>query len=219
VERAQRRRVRQPQRATCDPASPALSPAVYAELARALRAELDALPGDQELVVGDLAGITDGGPRSTAVGEFVRALPDDVVCDAAVAAQHEYSETGPPAPGTDPVAALEGALDERPCSAGMPVWVTESGVGGADAGAPRETAPAALRAQCRALQRDLLRWYADPRVQAAFQYTFRDDPAYPVGLADARLTRTWPAYDLLMAWGGTRAADAAAPALPASCRG
>ena len=57
----------------------------------------------------------------------------------------------------------------------------------------------------------------DPRVDAAFQYTFRDDPAFPVGLADAGLTRTWPAYDLWLAWGGDRAPGAPAPDLPAAC--
>src|SRR2546422_4110966 len=35
----------------------------------------------------------------------------------------------------------------------------------------------------------LLGWYRDPRVGAVFQYTFRDDPAFPVGLVDARLSR------------------------------
>ena len=41
-------------------------------------------------------------------------------------------------------------------------------------------------------------------MQAAFQYTFRDDPAFPVGLADVGLTRTWPTYDEWLAWGGDR---------------
>ena len=38
-------------------------------------------------------------------------------------------------------------------------------------------------------------WRADPRVRAAFQYTLRDDPIFPVGLADAGLTRLYPAYE------------------------
>ena len=31
------------------------------------------------------------------------------------------------------------------------------------------------------------RWRSDPRVGAVFQYTFRDDPDFPVGLTDAEL--------------------------------
>ncbi|MCW2995444.1 MAG: hypothetical protein JWQ18_2939, partial [Conexibacter sp.] len=60
------------------------------------------------------------------------------------------------------------------------------------------------------------RWAADPRVDAAFQYTFREDTAYPVGLADAGLTRLYPTYDLWAAW-GARAPSDPAPALPQSC--
>ena len=54
-------------------------------------------------------------------------------------------------------------------------------------------------------------------MDAAFQYTFRDDPVFPVGLADAKLTKAWPAYQLFKAWGGTRGADAPPPALPRAC--
>jgi hypothetical protein len=99
------------------------------------------------------------------------------------------------------------------------VWITETGVGGPHAGQARPTGDGALRLQCRALQRQLVRWDEDPRVQAAIQYTFREDVAFPVGLANAALTRTYPTYDLLKAWSGTRAPNAPAPPLPASCRG
>jgi hypothetical protein len=37
-------------------------------------------------------------------------------------------------------------------------------------------------------------WRANPRIEAAFQYTLRDDPIFPAGLADAGLTRLYPAY-------------------------
>ena len=59
--------------------------------------------------------------------------------------------------------------------------------------------------------------FRDPRVTAAFQYTFRDDPVFPVGLADVSLTRTWPAYTLWLAWGGERDPRDPEPALPAAC--
>ena len=74
-----------------------------------------------------------------------------------------------------------------------------------------------MRADCRALHAAFRRWRADPRVDAAFQYTFRDDPVFPVGLADAALGRAWPTYDLWRAWGGERGPDGPAPALPAGC--
>ena len=47
---------------------------------------------------------------------------------------------------------------------------------------------------CRALDAALRAWAADPRVDAAFQYTFREDDAFQVGLADAELTHLRPAY-------------------------
>ena len=46
-----------------------------------------------------------------------------------------------------------------------------------------------IRADCQALNVSLRRWNDDPRVDAVFQYTFRDDPVFPVGLADAKLTQ------------------------------
>ena len=76
----------------------------------------------------------------------------------------------------------------------------------------------ALRAQCRAQERLLRRWAADPRVDAAFQYTFREDTAYPVGLADAGLTRAYPTYDLWAAW-GARGADGRSAAAAGACAG
>ena len=75
---------------------------------------------------------------------------------------------------------------------------------------------ASLRAQCRAQDAALRRWADDPRVDAAFQYTFREDTAYPVGLADAALTRAYPTYDLWAAWGAREPSDPP-PALPQAC--
>jgi hypothetical protein len=46
------------------------------------------------------------------------------------------------------------------------------------------------------MERYLRRWYLDPKVDVAFQYTIREDPAYPVGLADDRLTRAYPVFEL-----------------------
>src|SRR3954454_4909856 len=46
-----------PQRASCDTASPSLAPASYAAIAGAMRHALDQAPGEQQLVIGETAGI------------------------------------------------------------------------------------------------------------------------------------------------------------------
>jgi hypothetical protein len=63
----------------------------------------------------------------------------------------------------------------------------------------------------------LERWHRDPRVDVAIQYTFREDSAFPVGLADPRLTRTYPTYDLWRAWGARESESDAPPPRPAAC--
>jgi hypothetical protein len=208
-----------PQRAACSRDSEPISPRVYTRLARALKSELDAMPGDQDLVIGEMAGVARAGRYGTGSGQFLRGLPDDVVCSAKVVAQHGYARL----PGTqtlpgDPIAETEKALDERPCARDTPLWITETGVGGAHAGDDRPTGPAELRRQCVALHEQLVRWHDDPRIEAAFQYTFREDTAFPVGLADASLTRAYATYDLLEAWAGKRRPGDPAPALPDACK-
>jgi hypothetical protein len=162
-----------PQRAKCRGSSKSLSPAVYAKLARAMRAELR--PG-QQLMVGELAGLEDARKYGTSISEFFEALPDD-----------------------------------------KPIWITETGVGGPHVGDERSPKDESIRADCQALNVALRRWDKDPRVDAAIQYTFRDDPIFPVGLADAKLDKEWPAYQLFKAWGGARNPDAPPPALPKAC--
>jgi hypothetical protein len=68
-----------------------------------------------------------------------------------------------------------------------------------------------------ALAGQLRRWHADPRVGAAFQYTFREDPAFPVGLATADLSRLYPTYSLWLAWSRLRAAGQPPPAPAVAC--
>jgi hypothetical protein len=205
-----------PQRARCGGAGPPRSAAVYAQLARAMRAELR--PGRQ-LVIGELAGLENSGRYATSIADFVRVLPSDVLCAAGVYSQHAYARPGDAPGDRGAVGQLEDALDRRPCTRGKPIWVTETGVGGAHVGDRRVGGSATLRADCRALDAALRRWDADPRVDAAFQYTFRDDPAFPVGLADARLDTTFPTYSLWRAWGGSRVPTGPPPGLPAACRG
>jgi hypothetical protein len=204
-----------PQREQCKGSSKSLAPAIYAKLARAMRAALE--PG-QQLVVGELAGLKNARKYGTSISEFFDGLPDDVVCNAGVFAQHQYSKRGAAADDPGAVGNLEEVLDRRACTKGKPIWVTESGVGGPHVGDERSPNDKSIRADCQALNVSLRRWNDDPRVDAVFQYTFRDDPIFPVGLADAKLTKAWPAYDLFKAWGGDRKPDAPAPALPADCK-
>jgi hypothetical protein len=203
-----------PQREQCKGSSKSLAPAVYAKLAHAMQSQLQS---GQQLVVGELAGLTNARKFGTSISEFFDALPDDVVCKAGVFAQHAYSKRGDKADDPGAVGALEDVLDTRPCTRGKPIWVTESGVGGPHVGDERSPKDESIRADCQALNVALRRWDKDPRVNAVFQYTFRDDPIFPVGLADAKLTKTWPAYDLFKAWGGDRGPDDPAPPLPEAC--
>jgi hypothetical protein len=204
-----------PQRTRCD-GGRLRSAALYARLARAMRSQLR--PG-QQLVIGELAGLEDSGSVGTSIGDFVDALPGDVLCSAGVYSQHAYAKRGDDPSDAGAVGQLEGALDRRPCTNGKPIWVTETGIGGPHVGDERTGGAPELRADCRVLDATLRRWDADPRVDAAFQYTFRDDPAFPVGLADARLDTTFPTYELWKAWGGERAPDGPPPGLPAACSG
>lgn len=182
-----------PQRDACDAAAPARSPQEYATLARALQAELDAAPGDQRLVLGETAAFDRERSNAVSAAAFARALPDDVVCAGAVWAQHAYvkvagelaADAANSTPGSPALLAdLEAALDAHGCPGGpLPIWITETG-----------TSSAGGAAGCTAMAAGLRSWVDDPRVTAAFQYTFRDDTAFPVGLADPGLTTLEPAY-------------------------
>ncbi len=111
---------------------------------------------------------------------------------------HAYAAYGPAASRAgEPVAALEQALDERGgCAAGARVWVTEAGAGAPHPGRPRRGSAAEQSAGAAALAAQLERWRADPRVAAVFQYSFREDPAYPVGLADPSLRALYETYSV-----------------------
>jgi hypothetical protein len=193
-----------PQRARCDADAPSLAPRVYSRLVRALRAELAATPEDERLVLGELAGASGPKPLVTGVAEFVRALPDFDACAGTVWSQHQYAERDAEGAGdnglsgdaTDAVGELRRALDERACTRGKPIWVTETGVGGAHVGARRSRSRRELAADCDAMASALRRWSRDERVDAAFQFSIREDFTFPVGLFDTGLTRAYPVYDL-----------------------
>jgi hypothetical protein len=206
-----------PQRSRCETHAPALSPGVYATLARALRDELRAVGGDRRILLGDLAGyVTPPGPRGVSVSEFVAGLPHDVVCSGSVWALHDYGDRyGDPAAALAPVRELERALDRRGgCGRAAHIWITEAGAGDTNPrSAVRDPKPA-----CRRLAAALAAWNADRRVDAAFQYTFRDDLAFPVGLIGPRLQTVYPVYYEWLAW-GSRAPASPPPAAATQCAG
>ncbi len=184
-----------PQRRACSARAPSVSVAAYAAMARAMRAALDAEPGRQEYVLGEAAGVPERRPRSTSVAELVRALPRDLVCGTSVWSQHAYVG------GDDVAGQAVRALDRIECPRRHRVWITETGAGGTQIGRSRAaTGPGATR-ECRALHRQLVRWYEDPRVAVAFQYTLREDELFPTGLVDPALERAYPALAEWQAWG------------------
>lgn len=200
-----------PQRTKCDTSSPLVSPKVYSRMFRAAKKELDRLPGDQKLVLGELAGSPKKGDRAGTPSEFLDALPKDVICDSDVIAQHQY-----PGSEVDSIAEATAAVDARGCGKPLPVWISETGVGDKRAGKERDVGSAALKEQCARYNGALRSWSKDHRIKTAVQYTVREDPDYRVGLVDAKLDEGYPTFDLLQAWGNRKPGEL--PRLPASCR-
>lgn len=193
-----------PQREECDPDSPSLAPAVYTSLARTMVATLDEAPGDQDLVIGETAGILRDTKLSTSVGSFIAGLPKDLVCATTVYSQHAYMG------GDDPVEQAETALTAHGCTEPHTIWITETGVGPAPEEYSAVADPAA--AGCRDLHERLVQWFDDPRVTVAFQYTVREDDKFPVGLFSTDMTEKRPALGEWLAWGGDRSTTAPPPA-------
>jgi hypothetical protein len=187
----------QPQRTACTPDAPSRAPAAYATLAGALWRALDEAPGDQQLVLGELAGLLQQRTaRGTSVGEFIGALRTPLVCEADVWGQHAYVG------GTDPVDTVAAALRAHGCDRGLPpIWITETGVGDAGSRLSIARGITSERQGCRMLHERLVEWWRDPRVAAAFQYTFREDPLFPTGLVDPGLTRARRSLGEWQAWG------------------
>jgi hypothetical protein len=209
-----------PQRSFCAPGAPARSPASYAALARATAAQLQEEGGERHILLGELNAYPNDSPDRVGMAGFVAALPADVLCAGAVWTLHAYAARGRFAPAAEPVAALEAALDARGgCARQARVWVTESGSGAAHPGDPRLGGEGDRTAGCLTLARQLQRWSRDPRVDAVFQYTFRDDPAFPVGLVDAQLSSDYPVYRLWLAWSRARVSGAPPQASAGACSG
>jgi hypothetical protein len=181
-------------------------------------AELRADGSGRHLLLGELNGFESGSPDRTSISEFVAALPRDVLCSSDVWSIHAYASHGAFA-HPDPVASLEEALNARGgCARDARIWVTETGAGAPRPGAPRTAVAADEQAGCRAMAAQLIRWSRDPRVGAVFQYTFRKDPVYPVGLVGSDLDHLYPTYRLWREWSRTRSAGRPPPAA-ATCAG
>jgi hypothetical protein len=186
----------QPQRATCNSRSKAIAPLAYAKLARAAR---HVLRPDQTLVLGSLAGFA--GPRTYGAGaaEFIRGLPRDVACIDGPFAQHAYvgerSRHGRAPVRANPAAAARydlidevlAALDAKGCPQVKQLWIAETGT---------------FDHRCEAMSAALRSWADHDRIDAAFQYTFREAQAFPVGLVSPSLRETYKSYRAWMAFAG-----------------
>jgi hypothetical protein len=105
---------------------------------------------------------------------------------------------------------LQAALQARGgCARDARIWVTEAGAGAPHPGRPRPPGGADEREGCIELAEQVAAWSEDPRVDAVFQYTFREDPAFPVGLLSADLSHIYPAYRLWLLY--TRASAQGKP--------
>ena len=184
--------------------SPSLAPAVYARARAHAAAGARRRAGDQQLVIGETAGILKPTKLVTSVARVHRrACRRTWSARRRVYTQHAYIG------GPDPVDAADAALAARGCPQPHTIWITETGVGPA----PKEYSRrrrSRRAAGCRALHDRLVRWFDDPRVTVAFQYTVREDDKFPTGLVSTDLTDDRPALAEWTAWGGGRAADRAA---------
>ncbi|HVL95137.1 MAG TPA: hypothetical protein VM266_04695, partial [Solirubrobacteraceae bacterium] len=194
-----------PQRVRCDAAAASAATAPYVELAQAMRRALDGYPGRQELVLGETAGLLERKSSYTDVTQFIRGLPRGLACSAAAYGQHGYVG------GPDPVDEVADALARFNCRRAPAVWMTETGVGSPRLGTDRASGARAQRRACRLMRKRLKRWYEDPRVTAAFQYTLREDDRFPTGLVTTDLRRAFPVLREWQAWGGEREPAGPAP--------
>jgi hypothetical protein len=184
-----------PQRASCHRTAKSMATEPYAEMARAMKEVLDDYDGDQKMVIGETAGLLERQPSYTDIGQFIRGLPRDVVCNAVAYGQHGYVG------GPNPVNQVATALKTKHCDRTLEIWMTETGAGRPRRGEDRDRTKKALRQACRGISKRLNRWYDDPRVTAAFQYTLREDDRFPTGLVATDLSAAYPALKEWQAWG------------------
>jgi hypothetical protein len=186
----------QPQRAHCRVTAKAIAPLAYARLVRAAERELRA---GQTIVLGSLAGLQKPRVYGAGAAEFIRGLPHDVACTEGPFAQHAYvgkpGRNGHPPPAADPDTAARfgllddvlAALDAKQCPQIKSLWIAETGT---------------FDHRCEAMFAALRSWALNDRVDAAFQYTFREAHRYPVGLVSPSLFDTYRSYRAWLAFAG-----------------
>jgi len=187
----------QPQRARCVVGAKAVSPLAYARLVRAARKELRF---GQQIVLGSLAGLQRPRIYGAGAAEFIRGLPRDVACIDAPFAQHAYIGVRPRDGGAPRAAnvalasrdelldSVIAALDSRGCSQRKGLWIAETGT---------------FDHRCPAMSAALRSWAVNDRIDAAFQYTFRESRDYPVGLVSPSLRDTYRSYRAWHAFAGS----------------
>jgi hypothetical protein len=211
-----------PQRASCGPGAALLAAAVYAQLAQAMAEQLSAAGGVHHLLLGELAAYGSDSVHRTSVASFVAALPESIVCLSSTWSVHAYAtprgQHKAEAELEPATSALERALDARgECGRRASIWVSEAGAGARRPGRARTGQARDEREGCSALAEQLQRWVADPRVAAILQYSFREDPAFPVGLVSADLSHVYPAYALWLRYTRASARGAPLPSRSALC--
>jgi hypothetical protein len=207
-----------PQRSSCAADASPLPPAVYAQLAHAMAGELSAEGGAHHLLLGELNAFPSDSPQRTSVASFVAALPEGVICMSDTWSIHDYAARADAQPELDPAAILERSLDTRGvCGRRARIWVTEAGAGAPHPGRARPPGAQDEHAGCVALAAQLQRWVADPRVASILQYSFREDPAFPVGLLSADLSHVYPTYELWLRYTHASTSGAPLPSASALC--
>ena len=145
-------------------------------------------------------------------------MPQSTICLSDTWSIHAYAARAKAEPEPEPTAVLERSLDARgACGRRARIWVTEAGAGAPHPGRARAAGAQDEHAGCLALAAQLQQWVADPRIEAILQYSFREDPAFPVGLMNAALSHVYPAYRAVAALHARERRGAPLPAQPALC--
>jgi len=154
---------------------------------------------DQTLVLGSLAGLEHPHVYGAGAAEFVRGLAPDVACVDGPFAQHAYvgerGRHGREPQRANPAAAdrrdlfddVLAALDAKGCPQIKQLWIAETGT---------------FDHRCEAMSTALRAWAYNDRIDAAFQYTFREAHAFPVGLVSPSLRVTYRSYRAWFAFAG-----------------
>jgi hypothetical protein len=140
----------------CSGRAATASVAPYVRLVRALKKRSTSAPGEPGVRARRARRADRRTPRNTAVEEFARALPNDLVCGARAWSQHAYVG------GRDPVDPAGTGIATHDCVRSPEFWITETGVGAASIDRDPWKGATAERSACRAMRSQLLKWYEDP---------------------------------------------------------